>query len=383
MKICLDVGAAQLKKAGEELCGDSIENVTSEEANIIILSDGLGSGVKASILSKLTTRTASTMLQKGSEIDEVIETLAHTLPTCKSRNLAYSTFSILQVFPNGKAYLAEYDNPAAFLGRGPHLRQIQRSERQIDQKVIKEAYFDLREGDWAVLVSDGVLHAGIGGVWNFGWGWERMAKHLTETCTRDIDAHEWADSIARLCGHLYGGKPGDDASIVAVKVRQPRHLTVLIGPPRNRADDPKVVDKLLKSRGKKIVCGGSTGNMVGRLTGKGVQVDLGSNDVKVPPMGIIKGIDLVTEGILTMVYTLENLRGSTKARELAARKDGASKLAALFLEADSIHFIVGTTVNPAQQGPDIPTIFAYKQQIISDVIKNLREKGKTITEEYY
>ena len=192
MKICLDIGTAQLKKAGEELCGDSIETVTSEVSNIIVLSDGLGSGVKANILSRLTTKTASTMLQMGSEIDEVIETLAHTLPTCKSRNLAYSTFSILQILPSGKAYLAEYDNPVAFLGRGPHLRNLQRSERLFDDKVIKESYFELREGDWAVLVSDGVLHAGIGGVWNFGWGWERMANHLTETCTQDIDAGEWA-----------------------------------------------------------------------------------------------------------------------------------------------------------------------------------------------
>lgn len=383
MSIRLDIGTAQLKKAGEELCGDSIETVTNHDSQIIVLSDGLGSGVKANILSKLTTKTASTMLQRGGQIDEVIETLAHTLPICQVRQLAYSTFSILQVFCNNQAYLAEYDNPAAFFGNRKGLWEPQRQERVIDGKVINEAYFELRDGDWIVMVSDGVLHAGIGLAWNFGWGWDQVAGYLTETAAHDLDALDWAVNLAEVCNNHYGGKPGDDASIVIIKARHPRHLTVLIGPPRDRRQDQLVVDHLLQSKGSKAVCGGTTGNIVGRITGHGVKADLTSDFEKVPPMGLIPGIDLVTEGTLTLVYTLEHLRSGTKARDLSACKDGASRLAAALLEADSIHFIIGTVVNPAQQGPDIPQVFAYKQQIIKDLIQCLKDKNKTITEEYH
>ena len=383
MSICLDIGTAQLKKAGEELCGDSVETVANHDSQIIVLSDGLGSGVKANILSKLTTKTASTMLQRGGQIDEVIETLAHTLPICQVRQLAYSTFSILQVFNSNQAYLAEYDNPSAFFGNRNGLWAPGRQERIIDGKVINEAYFELRDGDWIVMVSDGVLHAGIGLKWNFGWGWEQVAGYLTETAAHDLDAGDWAGNLAEVCNDLYGGKPGDDASIVIIKVRHPRYLTLLIGPPRDRRQDQLVVDRLLQSKGSKAVCGGTTGNIVGRITGHGVKADLTSNFEKVPPMGLITGIDLVTEGTLTLVYTLEHLRSGTKSRDLSAGKDGASRLAAALLEADSIHFIIGTTVNPAQQGPDIPQVFAYKQQIIKDLIQCLKEKNKTITEEYH
>lgn len=383
MSIRLEIGQGQLKKAGEELCGDTIEVLRTEDSTIIVLSDGLGSGVKANILSRLTAKTAATMLKIGSRIEEVIETIAHTLPVCKVRNLAYSTFTILQIFSNGRAYLAEYDNPPVYWGYKNYLKNPVRSERFIDNKVIKEAFFQVEEGHWLVLISDGVMHAGIGGAWNLGWGWDRVGKYLVNMIQKEDEAADWAEQLTGLCNKLYGGKPGDDASVVVVKVRQTRDLTVLVGPPRNPADDHNVVQKLLNAQGVKVVCGGTTGNLVGRITGREVVVDLNSDDTRVPPMGIIPGIDLVTEGMITLVYALEHLRSRAKIKDLRKSKNGAGRLAAALLEADNIHFIVGLAVNPALQNPEIPAQFALKHQVVRDIMTALEELGKTVTAEYY
>jgi hypothetical protein len=375
MKISLDIGRAQLSKAGEELCGDSIEVVRTRSSTIVVLSDGLGSGVKANILSSLTTKTAATMLRMGGEIEEVIETLAQTLPTCRVRKLAYSTFSILQVMASGRAYLVEYDNPEAFLGHGEQLKEVSRNRRIINDKDVSEAFFELQEGDWLVLISDGVVHAGIGGVLNRGWGWDGVRTFLLELATKNLDAAAWAKELIQRCHQLYAGRPGDDTSVVVVKALAPRKVTVMIGPPMDRSADALVVEKLVRSPGVKVVCGGTTANIVARVLGRKIEVDLSTRSDRVPPVGFISGIDLVTEGTLTVLYALEHLRQDVPLETLQKARDGASRLAATLLRADWVHFIVGLAVNPAGD-------CTYKHRTIEQLIRLLRKKGKEVTVEY-
>ncbi|MGE5485281.1 MAG: SpoIIE family protein phosphatase [Ignavibacteriales bacterium] len=375
----VEIGKAQLNKAGEELCGDSIEITQTRDSTIVVLSDGLGSGVKANILSSLTTKIASTMLKGGSTIDDVVGTLAATLPVCKVRQLAYSTFSILQVFRDGRAYLAEYDNPEVFAGDKEGARRLACVERLVGERTIRESYFTLRDGDWLCMVSDGVLHAGIGGIWNLGWGWERVGAFVQQVAGQELPAQEFAGEIIGLCSKLYGGKAGDDASVIVVKARIPRQVTLLIGPPGDPADDPKVVARLCRSPGKTVVCGGTTGNIVARVLGKKIEVDLESSDEDVPPVGVIEGIDLVTEGMLTLVRTLNNLREQVPLSRLYFNTDGASKLTVMLLKADRVHFIVGRAINPAHQSPGVPPLLALKPQIVDDMVKQLRRLGKKVT----
>jgi len=379
----VEVGKSQLNKHGEELCGDSVEVAEGPDSTIVVLSDGLGSGVKANILSSLTAKMAVTMLKGGLSLDEVIETLAHTLPICEVRQLAYSTFTILQVFQEGNAYLAEYDNPPAFIGRGEHLRAIPRAERAIGERVVKEAFFSVEDGDWIVMVSDGILHAGIGGVWNLGWGWDKVGNYIRLTAARGETAYGLAEEVAGVTRKLYDYRPGDDATVVAVRIRRPRSLVMLVGPPADPRDDPEVVGKLLSTPGKKAVCGGTTGNMVARVLGKPIRVDLKSHDRRVPPTGEIEGIDLVTEGMLTLSYTLENLKSGARLRDVAWKMDGASRLTALLLEADKVHIIVGRAINPAHQSPDVPLNLALKHKIVDELARVLRDMGKEVKVEYY
>lgn len=376
----MDIGTAQLSKYGEELCGDSIEVIRTGTDRIVVVADGLGSGVKANILSRLTAKTAATMLKRGGRVDDVMETLAHTLPICRVRKLAYSTFTILHVNRDGNARLIEYENPPTYIGNKHRLVQLDKTERNIDGRVIHESFFKAAENDWLVIITDGVLHAGTGKVWNMGWGWDRVGGYLAQAYAPEKSATGWAEEIAGMCRSIYGGKPGDDASIAVVKFRRPHHVVVLIGPPRKKADDGMVVDKLMRSGGIKVVCGGTTGNIVGRVLGREVRVDLSSRNERVPPVGIIPGIDLVTEGAITLVDALDKIRTNT---EKIAGRDGASRLASTLINADSVHFIVGTAANPAQQGRDLPGIYVYKQYIVRDLIRVLQESGKTVTEEYF
>jgi hypothetical protein len=382
-RLHVEVEKCQLNKHGEELCGDSVEVEADPDSTIVVLSDGLGSGVKANILSSLTVRMAVTMLKGGLKLEEVVDTFVHTLPVCEKRQLAYSTFSILQIFNDGNVYLAEYDSPPAFIGRGSHLRTVPRSERIMDERVIREAFFSVEDGDWIVLASDGVLHAGIGGIWNIGWGWDRVGDYISSTAARTMLASELAEEIAEVTGKLYAYKPGDDATVVAVRVRHPRYLTMLVGPPVNPEDDREVVDKLLGAPGKKVACGGTTGNIVARILERPMTVDLTPHDKRIPPIGKLEGIDLVTEGMLTLSYTLEKLESGMKLRDAAMKRDGASLLASLLLEADCLHIIVGRAINPAHQSPDVPRSLALKHKIVDGLAQVLRSMGKTVKVEYY
>lgn len=382
MKIAVDVGISQLKKHGEELCGDSVEVAVNGDITTIVLSDGLGSGVKANILSRLTVKTAMRMITQGADLEEVIETLAKTLP--KVRGLAYSTFGILEIFTReGTARLVEYDTPETFVGNSGSLKPIKRVKKDIGGKVIHQSMFSLESGDWIILVSDGVLHAGTNGAWNMAWDWKGFSEYFCSKIPSVDDAPACARIIADHCNSLYGSYPADDASIVVVKVRKPRFLNVLIGPPCSRDDDSRAVSRLMDGAGGKVVCGGSTGNMVGRVLGRPLRVDLKSKCDRVPPAGIIEGVDLVTEGLLTMAYSLELLRTGVPVHQLKSNRDGASRLAVLLLEADSLNFLVGTAVNNAQQINEGSSRTILKQQVINDMITLLKEKGKKVSVEYF
>lgn len=382
MKFQLDIGCSQLNKHGEELCGDSIEIIRAADSSIIVLADGLGSGVKANILSRITAKTAATMLKMGGHIDDVIETMIETLPVCRVRNIAYSTFSILQIFDDGHAYLVEFDNPPAYWGYDQSLLYLKRAERQVGDKVIKESHFEIGVGHWLVMMSDGILHAGLGGIWNLGWGEEHVGNYVRTLAGGGYTTSVWAEKITDTCNKFYCGKLGDDASVVVVKFRKLRKLTALIGPPRNPEDDVPAVNSLYSAEGVKVICGGTTSQLAGRILKREVQVNLDDMVSEVvPPTGQIVGIDLVTEGAITLYHTLQHLKEDHK--KLENIKDGSGRLARALLMADEIHFIVGLAINPVVHNPDFPVPFALKHQTVRDIADTLGRMGKKVTVEHY
>jgi hypothetical protein len=372
-----------MNKKREELCGDSVEYSTRSDLTTLVFSDGLGSGVKASILSTLTTRIATRMLDQGLPLEEVVQTVSETLPTCRVRKIAYSTFAMAQLHVDGRAKLATFDSPAPFLVRRNRLQSLPYEEFEISGKQIFDYSFPLRAGDWLVLVSDGVINAGIGGAYPLGWGWEEVGRYVEGHVHDALSADEMAAKLARVVAELYEGQPGDDVSIVVIKVRPKRVIVVLAGPPVEQEDDDRVVEALMSSAGKRIVCGGTTANIVARHLGRGIDVDLETGTEEVPAAGRIEDIDLVTEGTLTLTKALEIIRSETPHEELKLKVDGASRLVALLKESDEIRMIVGRAMNPAHQNPNLPRNLGIKVQVIQALGEELRRKGKEVHTEYY
>jgi len=227
MRLYYEWGIRQIHKRREELCGDSVSVSRYSDSVTLALSDGLGSGVKANILATLTTRIAMHMLQHGLPLDEVVRTLGETLPVDTVRKMAYSTFAIAQFFSLGCARIVEFDSPLAIFLRRRKVKPIVYEEWKIEDKTIHEATFDLKDGDWVVFVSDGVLNAGIGGVYPLGWGWDQVAHFLEKHAHRDLSSDDLADKLAQTVNELYAGEPGDDVSIIVIKVRHKLVANVL------------------------------------------------------------------------------------------------------------------------------------------------------------
>lgn len=388
IKQLVEVAHRSLSKHGEELCGDAIHIKTTPEALIVGLSDGLGSGVKAHILATLTVTIAVDMLEKGETIDEVIETLAATLPECQVRRLAYATFSVLVVRRGREAYLVEYDNPPLIVIRGGQVLDLPMVEREVQGRKIREARFDLQEGDYMALVSDGYIHAGVGGLYRLGWGWRNVAVSLQRWAATGGDAHQLTGALARTCLKLYEGRPGDDATAIGMRVRQPVRATILTGPPSRPELDGAAVERFLASKGTLVICGGTTAQVVAREAGRELQVDLRRprlgevrRQEKIPPTARIEGVDLVTEGIITLSKASERLQAAETVHDLPSDRDGATELARVLLRADILHFMVGDAINPYQLA-DVVRGKPMRQVYVEELIRELERRGKIITVEH-
>ncbi len=385
MSFFIETGTASLSKYDEELCGDNIEVIRNNNSVLCVLADGLGSGVKANILSKMTVKIIGTMVKKGASLEEVVETVSNTLPICQKRGIAYSTFTVIQVQDNGETYVVEFDNPPFFFIREGKLATPYSKETEICGKKIRESKFQVKPGDILVVVSDGVIHAGIGGVLNLGWQWRDVGEYLLRLSRQINNAKDLSWWLMTVCEQLYTGKPGDDASVLALKIREPRSMTVAVGPPRNRKDDPYMVELLLSEPGTKVVCGGTTGSLVAGSLGTDIKVDLNSLEPDIPPIGHIKGIDLVTEGIITLSKTLEQLKKPAVPavpRKAVRKRNAVTLLTELLLESDRIKFLVGTALNPAHQNPELSGL-SLKMTVVNEIAQILRGLGKEVEVHYF
>lgn len=390
MSLYIDTSFESLNKKNEELCGDKVEIIRNDNSVVVVLADGLGSGVKANILATLTTKIIGTIMSNGSSIEEAVETIANTLPVCRERGIAYSTFTILQIFNNGEGYLVEFDNPSVFRLKKGKSGRIETADREISGKVIKEGRFFVNPDDTFVIVSDGVIHAGIGRTLNLGWQWDNVAEYIQRSYQNDISARTVTKLLISACESLYANEPGDDATVVTVNIRRPLKLSIMVGPPIDSGQDGKIISDFYGMEGKKVVCGGTTSQIVARELQKEIRTNFDYYNSSVPPTADIDGIDLTTEGILTLRKALELIKSfeSTESNIQDCinlnKKDGASRLARLLLEeSTNIHFIVGRAMNPAHQNPEFPLNLSLKLKLVEEIMVYLKKLGKQVSIQYH
>ena len=389
-ELCTDIGFVSANKYGEQLCGDHVEIVEQgENATVVVLADGLGSGVKANILSTLTSKILSTMIAGGLTVEDCVATIAATLPVCRVRQVAYSTFTIIRIGNNREAELIQYDNPRVILLRHGKRLEYEETEQVIDGKRILKAHIPLEEGDVFVAMSDGAIHAGVGMTLNFGWQREEIASFLETVYDGSFTAKTLAAMLVGECVRLYGDKPGDDTTACAVRIRPRRTVNLMIGPPSDPGDLRRMHEAFFGSPGKHIVCGGTTSTLAAEYLQKPLLAGLPLYlDPTIPPTASIDGVDLVTEGVITFSRVLEYaddyLKDNARYTDWSYKKDGASQIARmLFEEATDVNFFVGRAVNPAHQNPSLPINFNIKMQLVEGVARDLKQMGKRIQVTYY
>jgi hypothetical protein len=390
VSLYIDTSFESLNKYNEELCGDKVEVIRNENSVVVVLADGLGSGVKANILATLTAKIIGTIMANGSSIDEAVETIANTLPVCHDREIAYSTFSILQVFSSGEGYLVEFDNPSVFRLRKGKPFHIDTKVRVISGKIIKEGRFTVTTDDMFIIVSDGVIHAGVGHTLNLGWQWDNVYEYIQRTYKKEISAKAITKLLLSVCDNLYAHEPGDDTTVVTVSIRKPVKLNVMVGPAVDAREDREIIFDFTALEGKKVICGGTTSQIVARELKRDIRTNFDYYNPGVPPTADIDGIDLATEGVLTLRKTLDHIKACESSESTMKdflnlnKKDGASRLARILLEeSTNIHFIVGRAMNPAHQNPEFPFNLSLKLKLVEEITIYLKKMGKQVTLEYH
>ena len=390
MSVHIDVAWKSLNKKGEELCGDKVVTVRTADSTIAVLADGLGSGVKANILATLTSTICATMVREGASVADVVSTIVNTLPVCSVRKVAYATFSILEIKDSGEGYLAEFDNPFCIYIRDGQRMEFKCEYNEYSGKVVYETRFQALPGDVITIVSDGVIYAGVGESLNFGWTWEHVVKWLLNATALDMSAPRLAAALSDTVNDLYMKKPGDDSTVLVAEVTPHRVVNMLAGPPKEKADDERMVRDYMRSQGKKVICGGTSANIVARVLNRKIRTSLTYSDPSIPPIGFIEGVDLVTEGVLTLTRTLDILQeycekdADSYYFHRIDEENGAAMLARLLLE-DCTHLklFIGTAINPAHQNPNLPADLSIKLKLIDRLAELMVRLGKRVDKTFY
>ena len=390
MSVHIDVAWKSLNKKGEELCGDKVVTVRTADSTIAVLADGLGSGVKANILATLTSTICATMVREGASVADVVSTIVNTLPVCSVRKVAYATFSILEIKDSGEGYLAEFDNPFCIYIRDGQRMEFKCEYNEYSGKGVYETRFQALPGDVITIVSDGVIYAGVGESLNFGWTWEHVVKWLLNATALDMSAPRLAAALSDTVNDLYMKKPGDDSTVLVAEATPHRVANMLAGPPKEKADDERMVRDYMRSQGKKVICGGTSANIVARVLNRKIRTSLTYSDPSIPPIGFIEGVDLVTEGVLTLTRTLDILQeycekdADSYYFHRIDEENGAAMLARLLLE-DCTHLklFIGTAINPAHQNPNLPADLSIKLKLIDRLAELMVRLGKRVDKTFY
>ncbi|MBQ3373780.1 MAG: SpoIIE family protein phosphatase [Oscillospiraceae bacterium] len=393
MSITTEMASRSLNHVGEILCGDQVQFVHRKDSDILVLADGMGSGVRANMLSTLTSQIFGKMLLEGASLEECVETVIETLPADPRTGVSYSTFTVLQIFHDGRGILFEYENPGCIFIRDGELIRIPRNEQIISGKVINTFRFTAKVGDSFLVMTDGTIHAGLGSFMSFGWPWEDIADFALRGHSAGQSPLREAVRICDTCNSLYSGEPGDDTTVACVHVTNRKRLHLMTGPARNKADDEKMVRAFMSgdSTVRRIVSGGTSAEIVSRVLNRPLNVSIEYDDSDLPPAGTIEGIDLVTEGVLTLARVIQILKEYAEPERIDEQffkrldePNPASRIARMIIEdSTEVCLFVGTAVNSAYQNPDLPLELGLRMNLTKQLSEAMEAIGKEVEHEYY
>lgn len=388
MNISLDYGYYSINHHGEEVCGDRVNFRRNKDGFVGVLADGMGSGIKANILSTMGSTILSTMLSGGESVESAVDMVIRSLPVCSERGMNYCTFSVIHVDKQGIAKLVEFDNPQAWIIRNKQVVQPERIPRMVEGKRIWESSLPLIEGDILVVTSDGAVNAGMDNQFSFQWNWDSVADWLCQRGHLFASSRRLSRELVEAVNNLYGGKPTDDVTAMVLRIPQTSVVNIMYGPPEYPEDDGFMVHEFMDSEGVKIICGGTTSNIVSRVMNSPVVTMPETAADGVPPISFMADIDLVTEGVLTVTRAgdiMEHYYGDMHADFQQLDQDnGAAILARQLIEdCTELRVFIGRARNPGYEDKQVPLDLNMKMKAMDRICKILDSQGIPVSKFYY
>ena len=383
----IEVSHYNLHKHKEVVAGDTVlVNRTIDERLVATLADGMGSGVKANVLSQLTACMSQKFMMANVDTIHAAQTIMETLPVCSKRKVSYSTLTSLNISPEGFVKLLEYDNPdllwhhdGGFIERDKCLAHIT-TEHTRNKTYYSE--LQLEFGDRLVFYSDGVTQAGMGGTrFPLGWREENVKRFIESVLAEqsDITGKDLARRIVEEACVIDKSKAKDDITCAVVYFRKAKHTLLLTGPPSKRDRCQHLVDSYKQFDGVRIIAGGTTAQIVSEGVSEELAVDMSDIHSTIPPRAIMKSADLVTEGMLTINKVIKILEEEDTSNLVDS--NAAYRMAELLLDSDNIYILMGTAINEAHQNPNMPVEMGLRRISInklSGILENKFLKKTTI-----
>lgn len=378
----IEVNCQQKFQEGERICGDVFlsQKVSEEGRTIMVLSDGMGHGIKANMLATLTATMALNFTKEHKDVEKIAEIIMNTLPVCSERQMSYSTFSVVDIQDDGLTRILEYDNPHALIFRGKQLLEpewnciLMTTEKNAGKEILT-CSFNARKEDRIVICSDGVVQSGLGfTAYPFGWGREKLGDQIRDLITRDpdISARKLSTRIINTAVQNDKYHSQDDTSCATIYFREPRKLLICSGPPYDLDKDKELATRVKDFPGRKILCGATTADIISREWNKKVIDSFEFVDPDLPPVSFMEGVDLITEGILTLGKVSVMLDHYNE--NLKVGKGPADEIIKMILQSDEVHFIIGTRINIAHQDPSLPVELEIRRTVVKRIARTLEKK---------
>lgn len=380
--IFVEIHCEQRNHDGERICGDVFlsEKVKEENRFIAVLSDGLGHGVKANVLASLTAKMALNFTREHKDFKRTAEIIMKTLPECSERKINYSTFTIVDIELDNKTYILEYDNPGCTIFRkgkafDPGWKDlILEGDKNAGKRLRYSSFYPEME-DRIVFYSDGITQSGMGSIkFPFGWSLDEVTTYMEKLISNNptISAYKLASKIVTLAHQNDGYRSKDDTSCASVYYRNPRKLLICTGPPFDAKHDAILAEKVKNFKGKKIICGATTADIISRELNLEIEDSFDFIDDDLPPISKMEGFELVTEGILTLSKISRVLNKYDKTYALG---DGpADQIIKHIFKSDEIHILSGTKINEAHQDPNLPIELELRRTVVHRIARELENK---------